>query len=355
MALSFECSSVDDQVMGIARENWLVTGGAGFIGSNFIRHVLETRSDVSIRCLDKLTYAGNLRNLEGLDQQFPGRYSFHKGCVTDGAFVAKQVNGADRVVHFAAESHVDRSILDAGAFVETNVRGTLVLLNAALAHGVRRFVHVSTDEVYGTLGDTGAFTEETPLAPNSPYSASKAGSDLLVRAFFHTHKLDVVTTRCSNNYGRYQFPEKLIPLMITNALEDKALPVYGKGLNVRDWIHVHDHCEGVLLACEKGRSGEVYNFGGRAEKKNIDVVRTLLEILKKPDSLIRYVEDRKGHDWRYAIDCTKAERELNWKRKYTFETGLENTVKWYLENESWWREIKSGDYVNFYKKYYGEI
>ncbi len=341
--------------MGISEETWLVTGGAGFIGSNFIRHALNVRDGLRIRCLDKLTYAGNLRNLEGLDKQYGDRYQFVRGCITDTTIVSGAMTGVDRVVHFAAESHVDRSIVDAGAFIETNVKGTLVLLNAARSQGVRRFVQVSTDEVYGTLGDEGAFTEDTPLAANSPYSASKAGADLLARAFFHTHQLDVVITRCSNNYGRYQFPEKLIPLMITNALEGKPLPVYGKGLNVRDWIHVHDHCDGVLLACENGKAGEVYNFGGRAEKKNIEVVQTILRLLKKPESLIRYVEDRKGHDWRYAIDCQKSERELNWKRKYSFESGLAETVSWYLENESWWREVKSGEYQNFYKNYYGEL
>jgi dTDP-glucose 4,6-dehydratase len=333
----------------------LVTGGAGFIGSNFIHHVLETRPDVSITNFDKLTYAGNLRNLEGVEKSFKGRYRFIKGDIIDSAAVTRALEGCDSIVHFAAESHVDRSILDAASFIETNVRGTLTLLNAAIAQSGLRFVHVSTDEVYGTLGDSGAFTEETPLAPNSPYSASKAGSDMLVRAFVHTHGLDAVTTRCSNNYGPYQFPEKLIPLMITNAVEDKPLPVYGKGLNVRDWIYVVDHCEGVMRSLEAGRKGEVYNFGGRAERKNIDVVKTLLSTLKKPDSLIRYVEDRKGHDWRYAIECAKAEKELGWTRAVTFEQGLEKTVKWYLGNEAWWREVKSGAYKDFYKKYYGEI
>lgn len=333
----------------------LVTGGAGFIGSNFIHHVLRTRPEVSIVNLDKLTYAGNLRNLEGIEKKYPGRYRFVKGCITDSKLVSELVTGVDGVVHFAAESHVDRSILDPGAFIETNVNGTLVLLNVVQSVGKRRFVHVSTDEVYGALGDTGYFTEETPIAPNSPYSASKASSDMLVRAFFHTHHLDVVTTRCSNNYGPYHFPEKLIPLMITNALEDKPLPVYGKGLNVRDWIYVTDHCEGVMRAYEGGKSGEVYNLGGKSERKNIDVVHSILRILKKPESLIRYVEDRKGHDWRYAIDCSKAERELGWRPTVTFEEGLEKTVHWYLENKAWWQEVKSGAYREFYSKYYGEI
>lgn len=335
----------------------LVTGGAGFIGSNFIHRVLATRPSLSIVNLDKLTYAGNLRNLEGLEQKYPNRYQFVRGDINDVEKVSALVKDCDAVVHFAAESHVDRSILDAAAFIETNVKGTLTLLNCALqAGGNKRFVHVSTDEVYGALSNTDpAFTEETPLAPNSPYSASKAGSDCLVRSFFHTHKLDVVTTRCSNNYGPYHFPEKLIPLMITNALEGKALPVYGKGENIRDWIYVEDHCDGVLAALEKGKPGEVYNLGGRSERMNIDVVKQLLKILEKPESLIRYVEDRKGHDWRYAIDCSKAERELGWAPKVSFEEGLQKTVRWYLDHKPWWQEVKSGDYKDFYKKYYGEV
>lgn len=332
----------------------MVTGGAGFIGSNFVRLVLETRPDVSIVNLDKLTYAGNLRNLEGVEKKYAGRYRFVKGDICDAKLVGELVSGVDAVVHFAAESHVDRSILDASEFIRTNVHGTYTLLNATHhAGGGKRFVHVSTDEVYGELGDTGFFTEETPIQPNSPYSASKASSDLLVRAFQHTHKLDTVTTRCSNNYGPYHFPEKLIPLMITNAMEDKPLPVYGEGLQVRDWIYVRDHAEGVMRALEAGRSGEVYNFGGRSERKNIQVVRGILAAFNKPDSLIRYVEDRKGHDWRYAIDCSKAEKELNWKPTVSFEQGLAYTIKWYQENEAWWREVKSGAYKDFYDKYYG--
>lgn len=333
----------------------LVTGGAGFIGSNFIHHALATRPQLSITNLDKLTYAGNLRNLEGLETKYKGRYAFVKADINDAETVLRLVRENDAVIHFAAESHVDRSILDAAAFIETNVKGTLTLLNAAIASPGKRFVHVSTDEVYGTLGDTGYFTEETPIAPNSPYSASKAGSDLLVRSFVHTHKLDAIITRCSNNYGPFHFPEKLIPLMITNALEDKPLPVYGTGKNVRDWIYVVDHCEGILRAFEAGKSGEVYNFGGRSERQNLEVVKAILSALKKPDSLIRYVEDRKGHDWRYAIDCSKAERELGWKQTVTFEQGLEKTIRWYLDNKPWWQEVKSGAYRDFYSKYYGEI
>lgn len=337
----------------------LVTGGAGFIGSNFIHHALQTRPHLKITNFDKLTYAGNLRNLEAVEKKYPGRYEFVKGCITDAGLVSKLINQVDAVIHFAAESHVDRSILDASAFIETNVKGTYTLLNAAAQaaefSGAKRFIHVSTDEVYGSLGEIGAFTEETPIAPNSPYSASKASSDMLVRAFVHTYNLDAVITRCSNNYGFYHFPEKLIPLMITNAMEDKPLPVYGSGKNVRDWIFVSDHCEGILRVFENGKTGEVYNLGGRAERRNIEVVEAILEILKKPKSLIRYVEDRKGHDWRYAIDCSKAERELGWKPKVTFEEGLERTIQWYIENKPWWEEVKSGAYREFYSKYYGEL
>ena len=333
----------------------LVTGGAGFIGSNFVQLVLATRPDVSIINLDKLTYAGNLRNLEGVEKRYSGRYRFVKGDIGDAKLVSGLVSEVDAVVHFAAESHVDRSILDAAEFIQTNVMGTYTLLHATQQAGGRRFVHVSTDEVYGTLGDTGMFVEETPLAPNSPYSASKASSDMLVRAYNHTHKLDTVTTRCSNNYGPYHFPEKLIPLMITNAMEGIPLPVYGEGLQVRDWIYVVDHCEGVMKALERGRSGEVYNLGGKSERKNIDVVREILKAFNKDESMIRYVEDRKGHDWRYAIDCSKAERELGWQPTVSFEEGLAKTVKWYRENEAWWREVKTGGYRDFYNKYYGEL
>lgn len=322
----------------------LVTGGAGFIGSNFIRHALATRPEIKFINLDKLTYAGNLQNLEGVEKQYGNRYRFVRGDILDSALVEKLMAECVGVIHFAAESHVDRSILDPTAFVETNVKGTLVLLQAAHKLGAKRFVHVSTDEVYGALGDEGYFTETTPINPNSPYSASKAASDMLVNAYVHTHKLDAVTTRCSNNYGPYQFPEKLIPLMITNALEGKSLPVYGKGLNVRDWIYVVDHCEGVLRAYEDGRSGEVYNFGGHSERKNLDVVKAILKALSKDESLIRYVEDRKGHDWRYAIDCSKAESELGWKPKVGFEDGIAKTIDWYLSNQNWWQVVKSGEY-----------
>ncbi len=335
----------------------LVTGGAGFIGSNFVRYVLTTRPNTSIVNLDKLTYAGNLRNLQGLEKEYSKRYQFVKGDINDSTLVSNLIGDCDAIVHFAAESHVDRSILDASAFIETNVRGTYTLLNANLANGnTKRFLHVSTDEVYGSLSDTDpAFTEETPIQANSPYSASKASSDLMVRAFVHTHNMDAVMTRCSNNYGPYHFPEKLIPLMITNALEGKSLPVYGTGKNVRDWIYVTDHCAGILRVLEGGKKGEVYNLGGNSERTNIDVVKTILKILGKPESMIKYVEDRKGHDWRYAINATKAEKELGWVPTTTFETGIEKTIKWYIENRAWWEEVKSGAYREYYKKYYGEI
>ncbi len=332
----------------------LVTGGAGFIGSNFVHHVLQTRPSTTIVNLDKLTYAGNLRNLDGLDKTYPNRHKFVKGDICDTGLVNKLVSECDAVIHFAAESHVDRSILDASAFIQTNVHGTYTLLNAALAAGGRRFVHVSTDEVYGSLSDTDpAFTEETPIQTNSPYSASKAASDLFVRAFVHTHGLDAMVTRCSNNYGPYQFPEKLIPLMITNAIENKQLPVYGSGKNVRDWIYVTDHCEGVMRVFENGKKGEVYNFGGLSERRNLDVVHTILKGLGKDESLIKYVEDRKGHDWRYAIDCAKVAKELNWKPSVTFEKGIQKTIEWYVENRKWWEEVKSGAYRDFYEMNYG--
>jgi len=256
-------------------------------------------------------------------------------------------------VNFAAESHVDRSIVGALPFIETNVVGTQVMLDVARQAGVSRFIHVSTDEVYGSLGPQGAFTESTPLAPNSPYSASKAASDLLVRAAWHTHGYPTIITRCSNNYGPYQFPEKLIPLMISNALDDKPLPVYGQGANVRDWIHVEDHCRGILAVIERGRPGEVYNLGGRSERANIDVVREILRQLGKSESLIRFVNDRPGHDLRYAIDCTKAEAELGWTRKWDFTTGLAHTIRWYRDHEDWWRRVRDGSYQKFYDLWYG--
>ena len=331
----------------------LITGGAGFIGSNFVRLLLR-QTDHEVVNLDALTYAGNLENLTDIESD--PRYAFVRADITERTEVeaAFKTHAPDLVVHFAAESHVDRSILGADAFVKTNVLGTQVLLDAARKAEVDRFVHVSTDEVYGSLGPTGAFTEDTPLQPNSPYSASKTGSDLLVRAAFHTHHMPVLTTRCSNNYGPYQFPEKLIPLMIANALEGKKLPVYGDGKNVRDWIHVADHCEGVLAVMDKGRVGEVYNLGGEAEMENIVVVKSILEALGKGEDLIHYVTDRPGHDRRYAMDITKVTRELGWKPRYTFADGLTETVQWYVANRQWWERVRSGAYQEYYEKQYGD-
>jgi dTDP-glucose 4,6-dehydratase len=329
----------------------LVTGGCGFIGSNFVRELLRTEPGVAVVNFDALTYAGNLANLADLEGH--PRYRFVKGDVADRAAVTEAVRGADSVIHFAAESHVDRSIMDSGPFVRTNVVGTQTLLDCARAAGVRRFVQVSTDEVYGSLGPTGAFTEETPLHPNSPYSASKAAADLLVQAYSHTFGMDAVITRCSNNYGPYQFPEKLIPLFITNLMQDKPVPVYGDGMQVRDWIHVRDHCSGVLAAWQKGRAGEVYNFGGRCEKPNLELTHLLLDLLGKPRSLIKYVQDRPGHDRRYAIDCAKAERELGWRPAVTFDRGIAETIAWYKANADWVNGVRSGEYLKYYEKQYG--
>jgi len=316
----------------------LVTGGAGFIGSNFIHAMLNDRDDVSIVNYDLLTYAGCLENLNDVENN--PRYVFIRGDICDAAAVKSVFNRHDfeAVVHFAAESHVDKSISGPSRFVETNVLGTQTLLQAAKEawggarrnFGDRRFIHISTDEVYGTLGDDGRFTESTPLAPNSPYSASKAGSDLLARAYFETYGFPVIVTRCSNNYGPYQFPEKLIPLMITNALNNRPLPVYGDGMNVRDWIHVGDHCRAVAAVLEKGKIGDVYNVGGSNEMRNIDIVKLILSILEKPESLISYVPDRLGHDRRYAIDASKIKQELGWTPSVEFEAGIRETIKWYI-------------------------
>lgn len=332
----------------------LVTGGCGFIGSNFIRLVLGERSDANIVNVDKLTYAGNLANLADLAED--QRHTFIKGDIADRAAMAALFGeySFDAVIHFAAESHVDRSIADATPFIMTNVLGTQTLLDAARLAGVPRFVHVSTDEVYGTLGEDGAFCEDTPLAPNSPYSASKAASDLLVRAAHETFGQNTVITRCSNNYGPYQFPEKLIPLMIGRARKHEALPVYGTGANVRDWIHVEDHCRGVLLALEKGKAGGVYNFGGAAERPNLDVVKTLLKLLDRPESLIRFVKDRPGHDLRYAMDFSLAQRELGFVPARTFEQGLADTVAWYDAHQDWVAHVESGEYREFEAQWYGE-
>ncbi|WP_223065898.1 dTDP-glucose 4,6-dehydratase [Paenibacillus caui] len=330
----------------------LVTGGAGFIGSNFVLYMLKQHPEYEIINVDALTYAGNLENLKSVEQN--PKYTFVKADIQD-AHAMDQLfrQGIDVVVNFAAESHVDRSILDPGIFVKTNVLGTQVLLDTAKKYGITKFVQVSTDEVYGTLGETGLFTEETPLAPNSPYSASKAGSDLLVRAYHETFGLPVNITRCSNNYGPYQFPEKLIPLMISRALNDQSLPVYGDGLNIRDWLYVEDHCSAIDLVIHQGRVGEVYNIGGNNERTNIQIVKTILEQLNKPESLITYVQDRPGHDRRYGIDPTKLTSELGWKPKHNFESGIKATIEWYLNHQEWWTRIQSGEYQEYYEKQYG--
>ena len=331
----------------------LVTGGCGFIGANFVRLQLGMHPGQKIVNLDKLTYAGNLENLADVSRD--PRYAFEHGDICDREFVDRvlQNHKPDLVVNFAAESHVDRSILDSGPFVRTNIVGTQVLMDACRAVGVQKYLQVSTDEVYGSLGTEGFFTEETPLAPNSPYSASKAAADLLVRGYVHTFGFPAVITRCSNNYGPYQFPEKLLPLFISNALKDQALPVYGTGENVRDWIHVLDHARGIDAALRKGRVGEVYNFGGHSEVRNIDLTLTLLELLGKPRTLIKYVADRPGHDLRYAIDCAKAETELGWKPQHNFRDGLRETIDWYLANTAWIDRIKSGEYRKYYEQQYG--
>ncbi|MCR6784770.1 MULTISPECIES: dTDP-glucose 4,6-dehydratase [Bacillus cereus group] len=330
----------------------LVTGGAGFIGSNFVRYMVKKYPEYNIVNLDSLTYAGNLENLKDIEEL--SNYKFVKGDIADRQFINQlfKEEKFDYVLNFAAESHVDRSITNPDIFIQTNIQGTQVLLDAAKNAEVKKYLQVSTDEVYGTLGETGYFTEETPLASNSPYSSSKAGADLLVRAYHETFGLPVNITRCSNNYGPFHFPEKLIPLMIINALNDKQLPVYGDGLNVRDWLHVEDHCQAIDLVLHKGENGEVYNVGGNNERTNIEIVKTILKALDKPESLIKYVTDRPGHDRRYAIDATKLREELGWSPKYNFDTGIEQTIKWYLENQDWWKNIISGEYQEYFKNQY---
>lgn len=332
--------------------NILVTGGAGFIGSNFVRYILEKYPEYRVINLDKLTYAGNLENLSGVDTD--PRYAFEKGDICDKTRVQLCITRyeIDAIVNFAAESHVDRSIIGAAMFIQTNVVGTHVLLEVAKELKIRRFLQVSTDEVYGSLGATGKFTEETPLHPNSPYSASKASADLLALAYQHTFGLPVVVSRCSNNYGPYQFPEKLIPLMIANALEKKPLPVYGDGMNIRDWLHVKDHCSALDTILHKGNIGEVYNIGGNNEKPNIEIVKLILKNLKQPESLITFVKDRPGHDRRYAIDSSKIQYELGWQPSYTFERGITETIQWYVDNQKWWKRIISGEYKDYYRQMY---
>jgi len=331
----------------------LITGGAGFIGSNFVRYILREHPDWQVVNLDRLTYAGNLENLKDVKNE--SRYRFILGDIADRELIDKLFSqGFDVVVNFAAESHVDRSILDASPFMRTNVQGPQVLLEGARQHRVKLFLQVSTDEVYGSLGAEGKFNEESPLLPSSPYSASKAAADLLCRAYQRTYGLPVIITRCSNNYGPYQFPEKLIPLTITNALEEKPIPIYGDGLNVRDWIHVEDHCCALDLVIQRGKQGETYNIGADNERTNLEMVRRILDIVEKPPSLITFVSDRPGHDRRYALETTKIRRELGWEPRHSFEEALKRTVEWYIENEPWWRRVKSGEYLEYYKKVYLE-
>ncbi|WP_199624239.1 dTDP-glucose 4,6-dehydratase [Paenibacillus alkalitolerans] len=331
----------------------LVTGGAGFIGSNFVLYMLKQQPSYRIINLDALTYAGNLENLSEVQQE--SNYRFVKGDIADAQLIDTifQEEKIGAVINFAAESHVDRSITEPEIFVKTNVLGTQVLLDAARKYGVQKYIQISTDEVYGTLGESGLFSETTPLTPNSPYSASKAGGDLMVRAYHETYGLPVNITRCSNNYGPYHFPEKLIPLMITNALNDQPLPVYGDGLNIRDWLYVEDHCSAIDLVLHKGVNGEVYNVGGNNERTNIDIVKRILKELNKSEGLIKYVQDRPGHDRRYGIDATKIRTELGWQPAYDFESGIDKTIQWYLNNETWWKRIKSGEYLAYYEKQYG--
>jgi dTDP-glucose 4,6-dehydratase len=331
----------------------LVTGGAGFIGSNFIHYILETRSGWEIVNIDKLTYAGNLANLEDIADN--PRYTFIKGDICDPADVERAFEeGIDYVVNFAAESHVDRSLYDPGLFLQTNIRGTLVLLEHSLKGPVKRFLQISTDEVYGSLGPDGYFSEESGMAPNSPYAASKASADLICRAYFKTFDIPVVITRAGNNYGPYQFPEKLIPFFLTKALTDEPLPLYGDGLNVRDWLHVEDHCEGILAVLERGENGEIYNIGGGNEKTNLEITRNILKILGKSESLIKFVKDRPGHDRRYALDYGKIRQRIGWQPKKDFTEGLSETIDWYRRHEKWWKDIASGEYMKFYELHYRE-
>lgn len=336
----------------------LVTGGAGFIGGNFVLYMVNQYPEDMIVNLDALTYAGNLETLKSVENA--PNYRFEKGDIADRDFIYQlfETEKFDAVINFAAESHVDRSILDPGIFVKTNVLGTQVLLDASRKYEVKRYHQVSTDEVYGDLPLDRKdlfFTEETPLHTSSPYSASKAGADLLCLAYFRTFNMPITISRCSNNYGPYHFPEKLIPLMISRALNNQSLPVYGKGENVRDWLHVYDHCVAIDLILRKGKIGEVYNIGGHNERTNLEVVQTILRELNKPESLIQYVTDRKGHDLRYAIDPTKMETELGWKPMYNFDTGIKQTIQWYLDNKSWWQNILSGEYQHYFEHLYTDL
>jgi len=342
-------------------KTYLVTGGAGFIGCNFIKYMFAKYNDkIKIINLDKLTYAGNLVNLKDVETR--GNYIFIKGDICDSKIVDTifKKYHPDYIVNFAAESHVDRSIENPSIFVKTNVLGTQVLLNVALKNGIKKYLQVSTDEVYGSLGEEGYFTEQTQLNPHSPYSASKAAADLIVKAYYDTYSLPVNVTRCSNNYGPYQFPEKLIPLMINNCLHKKSLPVYGNGKNIRDWLYVEDHYRAIDLIISKAKPGKIYNIGGNSEMRNIDIVKIIINTLRKltkddaiSEDLITYVEDRKGHDWRYAIDSSLLKKELGWQPNTKFEDGIKLTINWYLDNLSWMKEITSGEYKNYYQKFYG--
>ncbi len=331
----------------------LVTGGAGFIGSDFIHFLLKQRPDWQIINFDKLTYAGNLANLEDIEDN--SSYNFIKGDICDPTDVARVFESKfDYVVNFAAESHVDRSLYDPGIFLKTNILGAQVLMEHSLKGGVRRFLQVSTDEVYGSLGKGGYFSEDNPMAPNSPYAASKASADLMCRAFYKSFGMPVLITRAGNNYGPHQFPEKLIPFFLTKALNDEPVPLYGDGLNVRDWLYVRDHCEGILTVLEKGKEGESYNIGGGNERTNIEITKKILEIIGKPESLIKFVKDRPGHDRRYALDYGKIKKELGWEPKMEFANGLAETIEWYRKNDKWRRDIKSGEYMKFYDLHYRE-
>jgi len=332
-------------------KNLLVTGGAGFIGSNFVRYMLERYPDLHVVVFDKMTYAGNLDNLEDVSEN--ERYRFMRGDIADRQAIARLLdsNEIDTVVNFAAESHVDRSILDPDAFIQTDVVGVYTLLDECRKLEIERVLHVSTDEVYGSIAE-GAFKEGDPMKPNSPYAASKAGGELMVRAYNVTFGLNAMVTRGSNTFGPYQYPEKLLPLFITNAIDDEPLPLYGDGRQVRDWLYVDDHCAGIDLVLRQGKPGEAYNLGGENERHNIDVVRQMLSILDKPESLIQHVEDRPGHDRRYALDNSKI-RELGWQPSLSFDQALERTVRWYADNEHWWRKLKSGEYLDYYQAQYG--
>jgi len=330
----------------------LVTGGAGFIGSNFIRYILSEHSDWQVINLDKLTYAGNLENLKDIENI--SSYRFIKGDITDRELISSLLRqGIEAIVNFAAESHVDRSIMDASPFVETNIKGTQTLLDEARRYDIEKFIQVSTDEVYGSI-ESGKFTEQSNLSPNSPYAASKTSADLLALSYWRTHRLPVIITRCSNNVGPFQFPEKLIPLAITNVMENKPVPIYGDGLNVRDWIYVLDHCRAIDTVLQKGQPGEVYNISAGQEQTNLDLINQLLDIMEKPRSLITFVSDRPGHDRRYALDCGKITRELGWTAVFSFKDALAATVDWYIENEQWWRQIKSGQYAKYYQRRYSK-